>query len=640
MAKEPKAKKKEELDEYTAYMKEQRESGNASAGKPNQGMRPGGGRGRGPGMKEKPKDLKGTLRRLIAYIGRSKWLVIVLLAMTVLTTILTLAGPDLQGKAIGAIFTEAEDGSHYFDGEALTAILIKMGVIYLVSSVISYITGFFAAKLSLTTVYNMRRDLFRRISYLKIKVVDSHRHGDIMSRMTNDVENVSNTISSSISSLFSAAITLVGSLIMMLKYSPLLTLVSLVTIPLTILASTQMTKLVRKYFVRQQKLLGQLNGAVEENVTGYRTVVAYGREERAVEDFGVISDNLKHTGIRANIFGSIMGPLMNVIGNFGFLLITVTGGYLSLKGAIAVSALHSFIQYSRHLNRPINEVANQYSAIMTAIAGAERVFEIMDAPGEENEGGDELDDSTVRGELDFRDIMFSYVPGEPVLKHFDLHVNPGETVAIVGRTGSGKTTVVNLLTRFYDIDGGEILLDGKNIESISKKELREAIGIVLQDSVLFSDTIENNIRYGRPDATDEEVRAAAKTANADLFVERLPDGYAMKLSESGENISQGQRQLLCIARAALADPKILILDEATSSVDTRTEMQIQLAMLELMKNRTSLVIAHRLSTIRNADKIIVLADGHIVESGNHEELLEQKGVYYELYQTQFAGMET
>lgn len=602
-------------------------------------MRPGGGGGRGPGgprgmmTREKPKNMGKTVKKLIAYIGSGKYLVISLLIIMLFTTVMNLAGPALQGSAIDAI------GNGDMGG--LVVILGAMAAIYLLSSALTYFQGIAAAKLSQRTVYQMRSDLFGKIEYLPIKFTDTHQHGDIMSRMTNDVENVSNTISTSIASLFSGVITLIGSFAMMLYYSPIITLIAMVTIPLTILASTFMSKFMRRYFVEQQMLLGNLNGHIEEMVTGYKTVMAYGKEGKSTAEFAEISANLRKTGIKANIFGGVMGPLMNVIGNFGYLLIVVSGGYFALKGVITVGIILSFIQYSKQFTRPINELANQYAQILTAIAGAERVFEIMDDQAvESSEIAEDIDVGQVKGDLSFENVMFSYKPGEPVLKDFNLKVEAGQQIAIVGKTGSGKTTVVNLLTRFYDIDSGCIKLDGRDIRTISKRSLRKSIAIVLQDTVLFSDTIGANISYGKLNASREEIKAAAACANADVFIDRLPEGYDTELTGSGSNLSQGQRQLLSIARAVLADPKILILDEATSSVDTRTEMQIQQAMLALMKGRTSLVIAHRLSTIRDSDMIIVLDDGHIVEAGNHEELLKLGGAYYNLYQTQFAGFAT
>ncbi|HIZ82925.1 MAG TPA: ABC transporter ATP-binding protein/permease [Firmicutes bacterium] len=589
----------------------------------------------GPMVREKPKNAAGTLKRLVIYIGKNKYLLMGLLVVMLAVTLLSLAGPALQADAIDAI--TITDSRLQVDFQGLFKMLVLLGITYVLSSVFTYFQGIFAAKLSQTTVRNMRADLFSKIERLPIRYLDTHQHGDIMSRMTNDVENVSNTISQSIASLFSSVLTILGTLVIMLSYNPLMTLVSIVTVPLSLLASVYMSRFMRKYFLRQQTLLGNLNGHIEEMVTGYKTVMAYGREARAVEEFSEISGNLKNCSIRAQIFGGIMGPLMNFIGNFGYLLIAAVGGYMALHGVITVGVIQAFLIYSKQFTRPISEVANQYAQILTAMAGAERVFAVMDHPSEDAGGDAPVTPENVRGDLSFRHIDFSYIPGEQVLKDFQLEVKSGQKIAIVGATGSGKTTVVNLLTRFYDVDGGEILLDGVNIRDIPKDNLRRSIAIVLQDTVLFSDTVAANIRYGRLDASMEEVKAAAAAANADLFIEQLPEGYDTVLSESGGNLSGGQRQLLSIARAVLANPKILILDEATSSVDTRTEMHIQQAMIALMQNRTSLIIAHRLSTIRDADKIIVIDGGRVAESGSHEELLEKKGCYYRLYQNQFAG---
>ncbi len=603
----------------------------------NQPMRPmagpGGKRGPGPMMyKEKPKNMGKTLKRLIGYIGTSRYLVLALLAVMILISLLGLAAPALQGKAIDAIA----------NGETrhLITFLVILGGSYLINSLLTYFQGLYAAKLSQKTVHRMRNDLFSKIVYLPIRFTDTHRHGDIMSRMTNDVENVSNTVSTSIASLFSAVITLIGTLIVMLSYSWKLTLVALISVPLTLGGTALMSKVMRKFFVRQQRILGGLNSHVEEMVTGYKTVVAYGREKKSKEQFAALNRQYKHTAITANFLGNAMGPMMNMIGNIGYLLVAVAGGYFALKGDITIGVIQAFILYTKQFSRPINEIGNQYSMIINAIAGAERVFEIMDTTPENAEITHDIDVDKVKGDISFKNVHFAYKKDEPVLCDFNLEVKAGEKIAIVGKTGSGKTTIVNLLTRFYDIDSGEILLDGENIKDISKATLRKSIGIVLQDTVLFSDTVEANVKYGRRDATDTEVDHALESANADVFIERLPEGKNTMLTESGSNLSVGQRQLLSIARAVLLDPKILILDEATSSVDTRTEMQIQSAMQKLMEGRTSLIIAHRLSTIRDADRIIVLADGSIAECGNHEELLELKGEYYNLYMTQFAGLKT
>ncbi len=612
-------------------------------------LRMGGRRGPGggpPGMRgsiirEKPKNAKGTIIKLLQYIGKNKALIFFLIFIMILSTLLSLTSPAIQGKIIDCI--AIKEGHLYVDFDGLVLWLGAIAAVFAANSLLTLIQSLLSAKLSQWTVYNLRRDLFEKISYLPIRYTDTHKHGDIMSRMTNDVDNVSMAISSSITSLISSVLTLFGSLVMIIKYcwrAPLMIFVTMCTIPLTLFVSTMLGKLMRKYFVRRQILLGSLNGQIEEMVTGYKTVMAYGKEKMAVDVFTEISDEFRRCSIKATVWGGIMGPAMNLINNLNFLLIAAFGGYFCITGYITVGDIQSIIQYSRQLSMPINQIANQYANILTAIAGAERVFSILDSPPESDEGKSNITVDEIKGDIEFKDIDFAYNPGEPVLKKFNLSVKQGQKIAIVGATGSGKTTIVNLLMRFYDIDSGEITLDGINIKDIPKKTLRSAIAIVLQDTVLFSDTIGANIRYGRLDATDEEVRAAVITSNADTFVSRLPEGYNTQLTESGGNISQGQRQLLSIARAVLANPKILILDEATSSVDTRTEMHIQEAMIKLMKGRTSLIIAHRLSTIRDASQIVVISGGRVVESGNHDELIAAKGEYYKLYQTQFTGFQT
>ncbi len=643
--------------------------------------------GRGPGHggpmgnrmnAEKPKNRKETLLRLMRYIGRSRYILIALLILTLVIAATELSGPLLQGSAIDAIepvryhaqtgellynynaddpaFAGIEVKTSYKvhftagnyvgqDGSTIGLVpsLVAMGILFAVSAVLHFFMSVIAAKLSQHTVYTMRNELFRKISHLPISYTDTHKHGDIMSRMTNDVENVSNAISTSITLLFSGLLTIVGSLLMMLILSPLMTLVALITIPLSITVSGKLAKHMRKHFVARQRLLGALNGTVEEMVTSYGTVVAYGKETAAVDHFAEIAAGLRDRSVSARVWGSVMGPIMNFLGNLQYVLVAATGGALILFGApgsITIGNIQSMLSYSKSFTRPINQIANQYSAILTALAGAERCFEIMDSADEINQGTALLPRDTVVGNIGFEDMSFSYVKGQPVLRHLNLSVGNGQKVAIVGATGSGKTTIVNLLMRFYEPDSGRITVDGVDIADVAKADLRHSIAIVLQDTVLFRDTIRANIKYGRPDATDEEMMAAARHARADRFISRLPDGYDTVLSEGGSNLSQGQRQLLAIARAVLADPKILILDEATSSVDTRTEMHIQQAMVNLMKNRTSLIIAHRLSTIRDADRIVVLRQGEIVEEGNHEQLLSARGEYAKLYQTQFAGLST
>lgn len=588
-------------------------------------------------MREKPKNIRVTLSKLMKYIGRSKFLMLLLLVVVVSATALNLAGPELQGRAIDSISIDAATGKLSVDFDALIQALTRMGIVYILSALIQFAQGIISARISQTTVYTLRKDLFRKITHLPIQYLDTHKHGDIMSRMTNDVDNVSHTISSSIASLISSVLTLVGALIMLMRKSWQMALISMITIPLTLFVSATLSKAMRKYFIRRQQLLGELNGQIEEMVTGYKTVMAYGKEEMACEKFAKTSEEFRKCGIRANVWGGIMGPCHNIINNLNYLIVAAFGGYFTIRGIISVGDIQAIIQYSRQFSQPINQIANQYAEILTAIAGAERVFAILDTPDETDEGTKHMDEDSIKGNIEFKNIHFAYTPDKPVLKNLNLSVKSGQKIAIVGATGSGKTTIVNLLTRFYDIDSGEILLDGVNINDIPKKELRGAIGIVLQDTVLFSDTIAKNIRYGRIEATEEEVCQAAAMSKSASFINRLPDGYDTVLTQSGSNLSQGQRQLLAISRAILADPKILILDEATSNVDTRTEMHIQQAMVALMKNRTSLIIAHRLSTIRDADVIVVVKDGRIAEAGNHEELIALQGEYYSLYQNQFSG---
>ena len=604
-----------------------------------------GGRG-GPNARanvEKPKNAARTLGRLLSYIGKSRLLVVGLVVIMVVVTVTDLLGPAMQGAAIDTI--SINDGIITVDMPSMMKYLGVMLVLFVISASMTLFQGFIAAKLSQNTVYTLRNDLFRKISRLPIKFTDTHKHGDIMSRMTNDVENVSNAVSQSISSLISSVLTLIGAFSFMVYYGWIMALIACVTIPMTITVSTRLAKFMRKYFVRRQKLLGQINGQVEEMVTSYKTVVAYGKEKKAVEDFSDTSGKLKKCSISARVWGSVMGPCMNFLGNFQYVLIAAFGGFFVLNPVpfmrtLTIGNIQSMLQYSKKFTRPINEIANQYANILTALAGAERIFEIMDSADEIDEGTSKIEVSNINGDIRFENIHFSYEEGEPVLKGLDLSVKAGQKIAIVGATGSGKTTIVNLLTRFYEIDGGKITIDGTDIRDIPKETLRRSIAIVLQDTVLFSDTIRANIKYGREDADDEDMKRASSLAKADIFIERLPEGYDRVLAESGSDLSQGQRQLLSISRAVLADPKILILDEATSSVDTRTEMHIQQAMVALMKNRTSLIIAHRLSTIRDADVIVVIKDGVVAESGDHDALLALGGEYAKLYSSQFAGVAT
>lgn len=587
--------------------------------------------GRRPGNRnltvEKAKDKKGTLKRMIAYFAAEKAMIIGLLAAVIVVVICSVYAPKLQSNAIDII------ASGRF--KELTPILITMVVVYIIHSICTFLQTKISAVLSQNIVKKMREDLFRYIVNLPVRYLDSNSHGDIMSRMTNDIENISTTVSQSLSSMFSGVLTIIGTVIMMTVLCPQLALLSCVTVILTVIATKFLSKAMKKFFTKRQVLLGNLNGTVEEMVTGYKSVVAYNRQKNVIKDFNSVSNELTRVGIIAEILGGSMGPVMNVINNISFVIIAAFGGYFAINHIISIGVISAFIVYAKQFGRPIDELAQIYGQIQTAIAGAERVFAVMDEPLEDKSGDKNMD--KLEGVIKFKDVNFSYTKDKQVLYDFNLQVKAGQKVALVGSTGSGKTTVVNLLMRFYDVDSGEILIDDVNIKDIDCATLRKNTAIVLQDTVLFADTIKNNLKYSNEAATDEQMYAAAAMSNCDTMINKMPLKYDTELMAEGENISQGQRQLLSIARAFLAQPKILILDEATSNVDTRTEKHIQDAMLKLMENRTSLIIAHRLSTIQDADIIVVMDEGHIVEAGNHKELLNKMGRYYKLYMTQFAG---
>lgn len=587
--------------------------------------------GRRPGNRnmtvEKPQDGKKTLKRLLGYFVAEKKMLVMLMLAVVVVVVCSVYAPRLQSNAIDAI-TQGE-------WKSLTPILITMVIVYIIHSLCTFLQSKLSAILSQNIVARMRKDLFSCIVNPPIKYLDMNSHGDIMSRMTNDVENISTTVSQSMSSLFSGILTIIGTVVMMVALCPQLAVLSCVTVILTIAATKFLSKAMRVFFRKRQVLLGQLNGNVEEMVTGYKTVVAYNRQQAVVSDFDGVSDELTKVGIIAEILGGSMGPVMNVINNIGFVIIAAFGGYFAINHIISIGVISAFIVYAKQFGRPIDELAQIYGQIQTAIAGAERVFAVMDEPLEDKSGDKTMDN--LKGVIKFENVNFSYTDDKQVLYDFNLEVKAGHKVALVGSTGSGKTTVVNLLMRFYDVDSGRILIDDVNIKDIDCDNLRKNTAIVLQDTVLFADSVKNNLKYSNSEATDEQMYEAARMSNCDNMIRKLPDKYDTKLMSEGENISQGQRQLLSIARAFLAQPKILILDEATSSVDTRTEKHIQDAMVKLMKNRTSLIIAHRLSTIQDADLIVVMDEGRIVETGNHSELLEKKGRYYQLYMTQFAG---
>ena len=587
-----------------------------------------GGPGRGMGQTvEHAENISGTLLRLTAYFRRSGRLLILLLISVVCVTAAGLFIPSLQGDAIDHIAAKAWD--------ALRTCVLTLLIVYLVNALFTLAQSLLAARLSQSITRQMRHDLFKKIDHLSIRYLDTHSNGDVMSRMTNDVENVSTTISQSLGSMVSGVLTIIGTVAIMFMNCWQLTLITMVTVLLTVLVTRKMSAVMRKVYRRRSEILGQLNGHSEEMITGYKSIVAYNKQESVIEEFRRTSDELRSVSIKAEILGGSMGPIMNCISNISFVIVAAFGGYFAYSGLITIGTVSAFIIYAKQFSRPINEIAQLYGTIQTAVAGAERVFALLDEPDEDNSGTQEMESMT--GRISFRNVDFSYMQGKQVLHNFSLDVEPGQKIALVGSTGSGKTTVVNLLMRFYPVDSGEILVDDVNIQDIRRDFLRDNIAIVLQDTVLFSNTIENNIKYANLGASDEEMINAADMSYIRHYIERQPKKYKTFLKQAGAGLSHGQRQLMSIARAILADPKILILDEATSSVDTRTEKKIQDAMVKLMKNRTSLIIAHRLSTIRDADKIVVMDQGRVVETGNHEELLAKQGKYHELYMTQFAG---
>ena len=590
-------------------------------------MRPGGPRGSMGRPIEKAGDSKAALVRLVRYLAGERRMITGLLLMILVTVTAGVFAPRFQSAAIDKMVSRAF-------GE-IPRLLAIMLLLYIAAGVGTLLQGFLSARLTQHVVKKLRSDLFHKIIGLPIGYIDRHPHGDLMSRMTSDAENVSNVISSSLGSLFSSVLTLVGTLVMMLTYSVSLTILTCVTIIGTVVVTNVLSRLMRRYYLKRQTLLGNLNGIVEEKITGCRTVTAYNLQDRVVDEFAQTSDALTKTAVKAEMIGSLMGPMMNMLNNISFVIVAVFGAWFAVKGYITVGVISAFTVYSKQFSRPVNEIAQLYGQIQTALAGAERIFAVMDIDSEDMSG---IEESPVTdGTIEFSHVDFSYVPGKQVINDFNLRIEAGKKIALVGSTGCGKTTIVNLLMRFYDPDSGEIRIDGVKTTDISRKTLRNDVGIVLQESMLFTDTIRGNLKYADPALTDEAMMEAARISNCNQVALALPDGYDTVLTGAGSSLSQGQRQLLTIGRAFLSMPKFLILDEATSSVDTRTEKHIQDAMANLMKNRTSLIIAHRLSTIRDADQIIVMDQGRIVESGTHDELLARGGLYHSLYMTQFAG---
>ena len=583
-----------------------------------------------PRRHEKARNVRQTLARLWGYLGRQRWALVATVLLVMLSSGLDLVGPFLMGRAIDLFIVRG-------NLRGLAGLLGVMLAAYLAAAATIWLQTYIVAGVAQRTVRDLRGDLFARLQTLSLRFFDQRTHGELMSRLTNDVENVSQVLMASATQLLASGFSLAGVAVMMFVVNVPMAAVSLVIVPLTYALTRVVARRTLHAFRRQQETLGALNGLVEENITGQREVRAYVREEEAIKDFDAINRRLQGAATWAQILAGFMGPSMNMVNNLGLAVVAGTGGWLAVQGLATAGTIATFVGYSRRFARPLNQMAQLFNSIQSALAGAERVFEILAEEPELVDAPHARPLERVVGDVVFDDVSFGYEKGVPVLKRVSLHAAPGQLVALVGPTGAGKTTIINLLTRFYDVDSGSIRIDGVDIRDLPLDALRRQLGLVLQDNFLFATTVMENIRYGRLEASDEEVMAAARFASADAFIRRLPQGYQTVLTERGANLSQGQRQLLAIARAVLANPSILILDEATSSVDTRTERQLQAALHTLMQGRTSLVIAHRLSTIRNADQVLVINDGQVVERGTHRSLLAERGFYYRLYMSQFAG---
>ncbi|WP_026694018.1 ABC transporter ATP-binding protein [Peribacillus kribbensis] len=610
--------------------------------KPNHTARPGMGH-RGPfggpggmGMPvQKAKNFKGTLRRLMTYLLPYKWHLISVFAAALVSTIFTIVSPKILGKATTKIFEGLMSPGAGIDFEYIGRLILLLVGLYLVSAGFAYVQSYIMAGVAQKTVYQLRKEVVDKLNRLPLSYFDSRSHGEILSRAVNDIDNISTTLQQSLTQLITSVVTLLGVTVMMLSISPLMTLIVVLTIPLSFLTTARIAKKSQTFFKGQQKALGQINGHVEEMYTGHKVIKAFGHERKSQQVFEEINEEHYQSSWKAQFVSGMIMPLMSFINNIGYVFVSVAGGILVTRRAIEIGDIQAFIQYARQFSQPITQAANIANIVQSTIASAERAFEILDEPEEISEAEGAVSLQSPKGEVRFEEVSFGYKENDLVIQDMNIRIQPGQKAAIVGPTGAGKTTLINLLMRFYELHSGRITIDGLDIKEMKRESLRSLFGMVLQDTWLFNGTIRDNIAYGKVGASEEDIVAAARAANADHFIRTLPDGYDTILNEEASNLSQGQKQLLTIARAVLADPAILILDEATSSVDTRTELQIQKAMDELMKGRTSFIIAHRLSTIREADIILVMNQGNVVEKGTHEELLELNGFYADLYNSQF-----
>lgn len=587
---------------------------------------------------EKAKNFRTTLKNLIDYMGRYKFAVLAVIVFAAASTIFSVAGPKVMGMATTELaegLMRKIQGSGGIDFDRILRILLYTLGLYGFSSAFIFVQGWIMSGITQKICYRMRKDISKKINRMPMKYFESRTYGEVLSRITNDVDTLGQGLNQSITQIITSVATIVGVVVMMLSISPLMTLIAAVILPLSVILLSLVVKLSQKHFRTQQEYLGHINGLVEETFGGHLVIKAFNKEESTVKTFEETNDVLYESAWKSQFMSGLMHPVMMFVGNLGYAGVAISGGLLAIKGTIGIGDIQAFIQYVKNFTQPIQQVAQVINQVQSMAASAERVFEFLDEEEEEQTAEDAVVLENPQGAVEFRHVRFGYNPDKVVIRDFSAVVKPGQKIAIVGPTGAGKTTIVKLLMRFYDVQGGQILLDGHDIRDFNRRELRDSFGIVLQDTWLYKGSIMENIRYGRLDATDEEVKRAAEAAHADHFIKILPKGYDMELNEDASNVSQGQKQLLTIARAILADNRVLILDEATSSVDTRTEELIQKAMDNLMEGRTSFIIAHRLSTIKNADLILVMKDGDIIEQGSHEELLEQNGFYADLYNSQF-----